>query len=235
MKAIALGVICIAIAVTTASADDQYPTGLNCAQLNSWRGNMGECAEQRATDFSRQHPKLVQRTSTGLRITLDDGRKVSIRRECALCLDPIALHAPSRLLLAREQFSEGNTWWLFSLKTGRGVETEGWPLFSPSGRFLFAFNEIEESGYTRPIARIYDITGDDPKLLWRGLTTSRHKDGGWVHKWGPKQPTWQSDEKLTFDVEEWRSSAADGGGFVTTGAYVLRFLDGQWLPSHYVK
>lgn len=234
MKSVVLVVACAAFVSTNVFAVDQFPAGPNCKQLSDWDGNMHGCAQQRAAVFIRGNPGLVQRTSGGLRVALDNGRKKSIRRECASCLDPIALRAQSRLLLVREQFSEGNTWWLFSLKTGRGVETEGWPLFSPNGRFLFAFSDLDESGYTRPIARIYDIAGDEPKLLWRGLTISKRKEGGSVQAWGPIRPKWHSDEKLTFDVEEWRSSAT-GGGPVTTGSYVLRFVDDQWLAARYAK
>lgn len=227
-------VACVVFAARNAFALDQFPTSLNCEQLSDWDRNLGGCAKQRADDFIRQHAGSVQRTSNGLRIVLDDGRKVTIRRDCAVCLDPIALHAQSRLLLVREQFSEGNTWWLFSLKTGRGVETEGWPLFSPNGRWLFAFSGMDESGWTRPVARIYDTGGDKPTLLWRGLTMSKRKEGGWMQVWAANQPKWHSDEKLSFDVEEWRSSAT-GSGTVTTGSYVVRFVDGEWLAARYAK
>lgn len=211
------------IETSAAMARESFLARMECPIV----GNLAQCAETHAQEFFRLYPTVVQRTSAGLRVRLDSGRSVNLRRECAECLDPIAIHQPSRLLLVREQFSEGNTWWMINLKSGRSVETKGWPLFSPSGQYVFAYSGMDESAYTAPIARLYDVSGELPILVWRGLTMSRAQER-WIHKWGPRNPKWRSDRELIFEVEEWQSNRNGGGEFVVTGLSVLRFVDGKW-------
>ena len=197
--------LCAAIPVAVAQSTNDFPNAMTCHAA----ANLDECASGYARKFSAEHPGLVKRTRGSIEVRLDNGTTKRLRGDCADCVTAIALHASSRILLIREQFSEGNTWHLLNLSSGEFKDVGGFPLFSHDSAYVFVWSGLDESEYTQPVAALFAIDAGTLRLVWRGETVKRMK-GRVVQVFGVASPKWTGTDAVSFLKTRWRKTASSG-------------------------
>lgn len=87
--------------------------------------------------------------------------------------------------LIHEQYWEGGTYEIVNLQTGQIENIKGWPLISPTKKYLVSINFGDTAGYTDSVIKIYRLTRPHLTLDWSLMPN-----------WSPSYPHWISDSKL---------------------------------------
>ena len=191
-----------ALAITAAIAQTaDFPAGLICTKSETPQ----TCANRYQARLEATQPGLVKRTSTGLRVRLDDGTFNVISKKCADCLDAIALHAPTRWLLIRERLPRGNTWILLRLMNGQQTRIGGFPSFAPDAKNVFVWSGLDASGDTQPTAEIFSINDGVLRSRWKGIT-GRQTGASGQQFYGVAEPEWLTSDSLEFVKNKWRDT-----------------------------
>jgi hypothetical protein len=126
---------------------------LECPELL----NTQLCAEKYEGRLLAYHPDLASRKPGRLQIRLNNGKLFSFKDKDG-SFNLVELSADSAFLILREQFFEGNTWYLLDFRRDVLREIYGYPLFSPDQTKFVAIAEDLEAQYSSTLFDIYEIT-----------------------------------------------------------------------------
>lgn len=125
--------------------------------------------------------------------------------------------------LVHEQYWEGGTYDLVNLQTGQIEDINGWPLISPSKKFLVAINFGDLMGYTDSIIKIYRLARPHLILDWSLMPN-----------WSPSDPHWITDSKLELIKNSFSPKLHQSGKYVNDlDCYIKEKVtvilkEGQW-------
>lgn len=177
-----------------------------------------------ASFVNRSSPQL-------LLITLEDGTTREVRdasaddmqrHHDAASYSAIAVSPDQRYVTLHRQFSEGHASSLLDRRTGAEITLDGYPVFSPDGKWLATAGVDLAAEYSPNVLRIYRMTPAGPELVHDTRTGS-------PGPWGPVDTQWTSPASLQFfrgtvDCYEMK-------GTVPTGCsqHVLRLEGSRWV------
>ena len=204
---------CSASAITITEAAGKF----SCPGI----ANQQQCAITFEEKILASDRGLLIRDKEQLKIRLSSGKYKSLPDKHAV-LNPIEV--TNGFAVIREQFGEGNTWHVLSLYNGELMETKGYPLFSPDGKYALCSQQDVEANYSPNILALYEVTEGSLKKVF-----DAHPDS---EGWGPGDVKWLNSKTASFTRVSWEAEqenvSADEGPFASK-PYFLVLTNGSWI------
>jgi len=179
--------------------------------------NMQKCAMSYASKVAEQYPGMFTRRDGNLVVMLHEGR-THVLPDPKSRLDVVSVHQMSQFAVVREQYYEGNTWHVLSLKDGTLTNVGGFPVFAPNGMFFFAIEPLSEA-YNSSVARIYVAKQPTPTIVWDAKCRQTN--------WGPSALIWLGSERVSFEQTRFDKTGKE----VPIGKAVVSNQNGIWKAA----
>ena len=149
------------------------------------------CAMGFERRLMEDYPDLIERKYGFLRVKLHSGDyfKIYDKNEAFNALE---VSTDEKYLVLREQYFEGNTWHLLNLKTGKLIETRGYPYFSPNNDKVVCIEQDVFANYSPNVLDLYEIKDDTLVKVFSGISKNDN--------WGPGKVTWINNEQVSFFI-----------------------------------
>jgi len=214
----------ILLSTIPAFAADEKPWHPECPKTIK---NSYKCAQYLEGETLKKYSDIALRESGTLIIKLITGRTTKFSDKDTntnemVNYNLVEVYRDIGYALVHEQYWEGGTYDLVNLQTGQIEEINGWPLVSPSKKFLASINFGDLMGYTDSIVKIYRLARPHLVLEW-SLTS-----------WSPSDPNWITDSKLDLIKNYFSPELYQSGKFVNDRDCYIKekvtviLKDGQW-------
>jgi hypothetical protein len=194
--------------------------------------NSYECAQYLEKIAFDKYAKFAFRKDGTLFITLTTGAQTKFNDKNTspnemVGYNLVEVYPDIGYALIHEQYWEGGTYDLVNLQSGQIEEIKGWPLISPSKKYLVSINFGGVSGYTDSVIKIYRLARPHLILDWSLMPP-----------WAPSDPHWITDSKLellknTFSPELCERLHKTGKYVTDLDCYIkekaiITLKDGKW-------
>lgn len=202
-------------AIDITEVDGKY----SCPDL----GNQQQCAMRFEENLINNNKALIQRGPDFINIRLLSGGYKKIQDKESL---KILIEVTGHFAIIREQLWEGNTWHVLNLKTGKMIETKGYPLFSPQGDKAICSQQDLDANYSPNILDLYAIKSDELELVF----SARPEDDNW----GPGHVKWLNNNVVSFSKVRWNpdKNAISSGQLFIKEPHLLKNSDNNWQIMH---
>jgi hypothetical protein len=166
------------------------------------------------------YPDLIERKYGFLSVRLHSGDDFKLYDKDN-AFTALGISTDGKYLVLREQYYEGNTWHLLNLKTGKLIETRGYPFFSPNNDKVVCIELDLLANYNPNVLDLYEINDDTLVKVFSGI--SKHDN------WGPGKVTWINNEQVSFFItkENTNRHGVNTPLFLEEPA-ILEKRDGKW-------
>lgn len=186
---------------------------LSCPDLD----NMRECAIRMESRLSARLPNVFSIAPGVITIRMMDETSRKLNNVDEL-LNIVDISPDKRFLAVREQFYEGNTWYVFDRKTGDLTRINGYPLFSPDNLRFVAIEQDLDAGYSPNRMAVYRVTDNSVEEEFDLIPKDAY--------WGPGNTTWIDNETIRFEMVWLDDSASSGDPYLSKFCLATRIGQG---------
>lgn len=193
---------------------------LSCPSI----GNQQECALTFERKITESEAGFLVRENDQLKIRLESGlyKKLSDKHSLLNVIEVV-----NNFAIIREQFWEGNTWHILSLKNGKIKEVKGYPLSSPDGEYIICSQQDLEANYSPNIFDLYKVGNESLNKVFSSIPDD--------HGWGPGEVEWVNSDTVIFNKVQWNpdpNKISATNEYYIKAPHVLRNNDGKWSVTY---